>query len=94
MALSSIESHQTHGGSPNPAPCVTDLPPPCVVRSATIGQRHRDGPGMVSQHPIGHIDPIGIISTNFPRVWPGTCALQIKTRRQLIRKHPSGTAFP
>lgn len=67
---------------------VTHLPPPCIVRSAAIGQGHSDGPCVVSQHPVGHVDPVSVLCTHFPSVWPSTCALQIKTRRQLIGKWP------
>lgn len=88
MALSSIKSHKTYGISLNTAPYTTYLPPPRVVRSATISQCHSDGPSMVSKHPVGHVNTISIISTNFPSIWPGTCALQIKSRKQFIRKQP------
>lgn len=64
------------------------LPPPCIVRSATIRQGHSDGPSVVSQHSVGHVNPVSILRTHFPRVRPSTCALQIKTRRQLTGKRP------
>ena len=70
------------------APCVRHLPPPCIVRSAAIRQGHSDGPSVVSQHSVGHVNPVSILRTHFPRVRPSTCALQIKTRRQLTGKRP------
>lgn len=74
--------------SPNAAPCVMHLPPPRIVRSAAIGQGHSDGPSVVSQHPVSHVNPVSILCTHSPSIRPSTCALQIKTRRQLTGKRP------
>lgn len=75
MALSS--SQNTHGIRPNPVHSVTDSPPTCVVRSPAISQRHSDGPGVVSQNPVGHVNSISVLSTNLPSIRPGACTLQV-----------------
>lgn len=51
------------------------LPSASVVRSAPIRKGQRDGPCVVSQHTVGHIYTVGILSTNLPHVGPGTRAL-------------------
>lgn len=51
------------------------LPSASVVRSAPIRKSQRDGPCVVSQHPVGHVYTISILSTNLPHVRPGTRAL-------------------
>lgn len=51
------------------------LPSASVVRSAPVRKGQRDGPCVVSQHAVSHVDPIGILSTNLPHVRPGTRAL-------------------
>ena len=66
-----------HAISPDPAHSVTDSHPSCVVRPAAISQRHSDGPGVVSQNPVGHVDSVCILSTNLPSIRPGAGALQV-----------------
>lgn len=51
------------------------LPSASVVRSAPIRKGQRDGPCMVSQHAVGHVYTVGILSTNLSHVRPGTRAL-------------------
>lgn len=51
------------------------LPSASVVRSAPIRKGQRDGPCVVSQHAVGHVYTVGILSTNLSHVRPGTRAL-------------------
>ena len=51
------------------------LPSASVVRSAPVRKGQRDGPCMVSQHTVGHVYTVGVLSTNLPHVRPGTRAL-------------------
>ena len=50
-------------------------------RGAAVPDAISDPKDLVSQHSVGHVNPVSILRTHFPRVRPSTCALQIKTRR-------------